>query len=106
MSQGPARFQITSRQALSLVVWITIGVAANYWSRVAGDIALSSRIQEGRYFALAWICIFTAGASFGSAVGVILRRRLLWAIVGVFAWPVATIIWENLKSSARLFPEF
>lgn len=85
---GP-RWQFGARDLLESVAWVALGIGS---LRLAFTIDLPDSQQESilvalGVFALLVFLLFSPGAAFGAAVGVLLRKRAKMAVLGYFAWP-------------------
>lgn len=57
--------------------------------------AAAAQAQEFVTVAIAWVGLFSAGAAFGAAIGVVAGHQLIWAIAGIFAAPFVIILLAN-----------
>jgi hypothetical protein len=97
MSEGPhilGKFSI--RQIMGCIFWVSLGLAMTRGAFVLG--ASQQDVPNSSAYWLVWIAVLAGGASIGGAIGEFAGHRLLWAIAGIFAWPIALItIWNYFR---------
>jgi len=86
-----ATFTFTLKDLVVLTTWICISIAATKAACVIGEVVATN--DSAFNLALVWFFVFIGGAAAGRAVGLILGKKLVCMVIGIFAWPVVVIGW-------------